>query len=201
MSFSKQQQRQQALAQRSALLDREQASRSICERIFALVAYQQANTIMWYLDCRSEVQTQRALLQALASEKRIIIPFCTVDSQGDPELGLWWLQDFSELHVGTWGILEPPQARWHEQAKLVGPDELELIVVPGVAFDKFGGRLGYGAGYYDRLLAQVKPETHLVGICFEAQLFPRVFCEGHDIAMHCVLTEAAEYTCQGMPSL
>ena len=196
MSLTKQWQRQQALAQRNALQDREQASLSICQRIFGLAAYQQASTIMWYLDCRSEVQTRQAVMQALDSDKRIIIPFCTVDREGNPELGLWWLQEYSELHVGTWGILEPPTTRWQEADKLVRADELDLILVPGVAFDKLGGRLGYGAGYYDRLLALVKPAAHLVGICFEAQLCAAVQREVHDIGMHSVLTEAALYHCQ-----
>ena len=73
-----------------------------------LPEYQAAETILWYLDCRSELRTRHAIPSALESGKKIIIPYCAVDESGANKLGLWWLQSMDELVVGKWKILEPP---------------------------------------------------------------------------------------------
>lgn len=187
--LNKKEQRQQAYDARNAQTDKDELSQVICDKFITQAAYQQAETIMWYLHCRSEVRTLSAIVTELKHTKRIVIPYCTKDHQGQNKLGLWWLQDLSELTVGTWGILEPPVARWGEQGKEVSAAELDLIMVPGVAFDPAGGRLGNGAGYYDRLLQQVRPETSLIGVCYQSQLCEKVIMEKHDVYMDAVLTE------------
>lgn len=192
-SAAKLAQRQSAYAARNALENRDILSVKICQRFMQQVAYQQAQTVMWYLHCRSEVQTQAAVMQALNSGQRVVIPFCTLDDNGQHCLGLWWLESFAELVPGKWGILEPPISRWQEKAKLVSPQELDIILVPGVAFDRQGGRLGNGAGYYDRLLAEVRSDTLLSGVCFNAQLLDTVCMQEHDIYMHNVMTEIDTY--------
>ena len=152
---------------------------------------------MWYLHCRSEVRTIQTVTTQLNSGKKIVIPYCTKDSQGHNTLGLWWLEDLSELVRGTWGILEPPLSRWGEAGKEIQPTELDFIVVPGVAFSRNGARLGNGAGYYDRLLHQVRTDTVLTAICYESQLFEKISMETHDIFMDFVVTEKAIYTGRG----
>lgn len=197
LSELKQVQRRQAYHARQQQPDKERASRLICKRFLALQEYQAADTVMWYLHCRSEVRTLPALREELAIPKRYVIPYCTVDEQGNNKLGLWRLQDFAELEPGKWGILEPPRERWLEPEKQVAPAELDLVMVPGVAFDRRGGRLGNGAGYYDRLLADVRSDTVLAGVCYEAQLIDRVTMSRHDVYMDIVITEQTRYRGKG----
>lgn len=194
---NKQQQRDTAYQLRNAQQDKEQLSKIICNRLITQKAYQQAKTVMWYVHCRSEVRTIKALIVELKQPKKIVIPYCTTDSKGQNKLALWWLEDLSELMPGTWGILEPPKSRWEESAKQVLAQELDLIMVPGVAFDRLGGRLGNGAGYYDRLLQKVRKDAVLTGVCYESQLCDKVIMEDHDIVMGFVLTEKKCYGTKG----
>ncbi len=183
-----------AYAARNAQPDKERISRLICTRFQQLPACSRAVTVLWYVHCRSEVRTRQALHDALAvRDKNIVVPYCTEDAQGRRQLGLWRLEQLSELTAGTWGILEPPPERWQEAGRVVEPRQLDLIMVPGVAFDRRGGRLGNGAGYYDRLLQEVRADTVLAGICYDAQLFPGIPMQAHDIAMDFVVTELDVY--------
>jgi 5-formyltetrahydrofolate cyclo-ligase len=197
MNDLKAQQRRKAYDARNAQADKEAASRVICNQITVHPAYQQAKTVMWYIHCRSEVRTEPTLRHEISTDKRIIIPYCTKDVQGRNKLGLWWLEDFAELAPGMWGILEPPKQRWREAGKEIAPDQLDCIIVPGVAFDRRGGRLGNGAGYYDRLLRCVRADAVLIGACYESQLLDRIAMESHDVAMDFVITEKAIYTGPG----
>ncbi len=191
-------QRQLGYKARDNQRNRQQLSQAICQTFVEQSAYQQAQWVMWYVHCRSEVRTLPALAQALSTQqKNFVVPYCTKDKQGERQLGLWWLESVDELMPGTWGILEPPKSRWHEKAKQVDPEQLDLIMVPGVAFDHLGGRLGNGAGYYDRLLSIVKPETVLTGVCFESQMLPEIEMQDHDVFMDYVITENRIYQGKG----
>lgn len=193
--MTKQQQRRKAYDARNAQSDKNELSHLICEKYITQLKYQQAETVMWYLHCRSEVRTLDKVTVLLSESKRIVIPYCTTDDLGQKQLGLWWLQHLSELIPGTWGILEPPKNRWKERKKQVFPHELDMIMVPGVAFDLKGGRLGNGAGYYDRLLQLVRSDALLTAVCYESQIVDRVVMEPHDVLMHHLLTEKNNYTC------
>lgn len=197
MNDLKSQQRRKAYDTRNGQIDKDVASRIICDRFIAHPAYQSAKTVMWYSHCRSEVRTQAALQRELSTDKHIVIPYCTKDEQGHNKLGLWLQEDFAELVPGMWGILEPPIQRWGEQGKEIAPEQLDCIMVPGVAFDRNGGRLGNGAGYYDRLLTSVRTDAVLIGVCFESQLVDQVVMEAHDVAMDFVITEKTLYAGKG----
>jgi len=197
MTDLKSRQRQKAYDVRNEQIDKEVMSRIICAQFVAHPVYRQAKTVMWYVHCRSEVRTQSALLGELDAGKRMVIPYCTKDQQGHNKLGLWWLEDFAELVPGMWGILEPPKQRWGELGKEVAPEQLDCVMVPGVAFDRNGGRLGNGAGYYDRLLKSVRADAVLIGVCFESQLVAQVAMDAHDVAMDIVMTEKNLYAGKG----
>lgn len=194
MYSNKAQQRLTAYAARNSQPDKDNLSWQICQTVLTLPSYQKATTIMWYLHCRSEVRTVQTVAAELNTDKKIVIPYCTKDLQGHNKLGLWWLEDLSELVSGTWGILEPPQSEWGKVGKEISPSELDFIIVPGVAFGRNGARLGNGAGYYDRLLQQVRTDTILTAICYEAQLFEQISMEAHDVFMDFVITEKMIYT-------
>ncbi len=197
MNDLKSRQRRKAYGARNEQIDKDVMSRIICAQFVAHPIYQQAETVMWYIHCRSEVRTQSALLGELDAGKRMVIPYCTKDEQGHNKLGLWWLEDFAELVPGMWGILEPPRQRWGELGKEVAPEQLDCVMVPGVAFDRNGGRLGNGAGYYDRLLKGVRADAVLIGVCFESQLVEQVAMDAHDVAMDIVMTEKNLYAGKG----
>lgn len=185
--------RRQAYDARNAQPDKDEVSRQAIERFLQLPEYQAAQTVLWYIDCRSELRTRHALPDALRGSKRIAVPFCTVDEQGQNKLGLWHLESMDELQVGKWKILEPPAARWYEPSKVVAAEELDLVMVPGVGFDRGGARMGNGQGYYDRLLQQVRPTCALIAVCYESQLFDQLVVGPHDVFMDKVVTESAVY--------
>lgn len=192
--MTKQQQRQKAYELRNAQMEKSQLSKIICEKFIALLNRHQPDSVMCYLHCRSEVKTLETVSAMLEENVRVIIPYCTVDHNGDNCLGLWWLEDLSEVIPGTWGILEPLKSRWADKEKHMTPEQLDLVMVPGVAFDLEGGRLGNGAGYYDRLLQEVRSDTYLAGLCYQSQIVDKVVMEEHDVFMHCLLTEKKNYS-------
>jgi 5-formyltetrahydrofolate cyclo-ligase len=96
----------------------------------------------------------------------------------------------SELVEGAYKILEPKEELRGLPAKQVRPEELDLVMVPGTAFDPRGGRMGQGKGYYDRLLSRARPDAPLVALAFDCQIFDEIPVAGHDVFMDMVLTES-----------
>lgn len=190
--------RRDAYDRRAAQEDKDGVSARACDRFIALPEYQAAKTAMWYIDCRSETRTTRYLKEELAKkEKTIIVPYCTVDDKGDNKLGLWRLDSFDDLVVGKWKILEPPRELWGNPDREVNPEDLDIVLVPGVGFDRNGGRMGNGQGYYDRLLERVRPDCPLIALCYETQLFDEILVAPHDVYMDKVVTEDAVYEGRG----
>ena len=172
--------------------DKDAVSVQIVDRFMALPEYSAAKTVMFYVDVRDEVRTRQALPMAIQSDKRIVIPYCV-----DGELELFHLESMDELDIGMYKILEPKVALRTVAAKSFRPEDLDLIMVPGVAFDRNGGRTGHGKGYYDKLLEHARQNTPLVALAFECQMFPEIPCERHDIYMDKVVTESAVYSGRG----
>ena len=133
------------------------------------------------------------LPQALTQGKKIVVPWC--NDQG--ELELFHLENMDELAIGMYKILEPAPALRLLPAKQVKAQELDLIMVPGVAFDRSGARMGHGKGYYDKLLQHARPDAPLVALAFECQLFPEIPTAAHDIFMDTIITESAIYKGRG----
>ena len=186
--------RKQAHENRRAQPDKDEVSQRIVDRFMQLEEYNAANTIMFYVDVRDEVRTRQALPAALASGKRIVVPYCV-----DGELELFWLEDMNELELGMYRILEPKNELRLVASKRLQPIDLDLIMVPGVAFDRNGGRTGHGKGYYDKLLQHARLNAPLIALSFECQLFEKIPAENHDIYMDKVVTEDAVYVGKGRP--
>ena len=190
--------RRQAYDARAAQENKDEISAEICEKFTILPEYQNTRVAMWYIDCRSETRTKPHLEQAIKdSGKKIIVPYCTEDENGDNKLGLWHLESFDELVVGKWNILEPPRDQWGDPQKEAAPGELDIVMVPGVGFDRNGGRMGNGQGYYDRLLENVRADCPLVALCYESQMFDEILVGPHDIFMDKVITEKDIYAGKG----
>ena len=150
--------REQARKNRVAQKNKGGISRVICGKFMALPTYRAAKTVMWYVDAGSEVRTRHTLPEALTHGKRVVVPWCVVETN---ELELFHLEDVSELVEGAYKILEPKDELRNLPAKKVRPEELDVVMVPGTAFDPRGGRMGQGKGYYDRLLARARPDAPL----------------------------------------
>lgn len=149
-------------------------SREICERVLASAWWQEASTLLLYYPLSDEVDVRPLIRDAFGQGRRVLLPVC----KGD-ELELRLYEGETSLAEGSFGIMEP-------QGSLFLPGsygEIELAVIPGMAFDRAGHRLGRGKGYYDRLLPQLT-NARLQGICFPFQFFDAIPSEAHDVAMH-----------------
>jgi 5-formyltetrahydrofolate cyclo-ligase len=187
--------REEAHARRNAQTNKDELSRQIVARFMALPEYEAAKTVMFYVDVRSEVRTRHDLSNALASGKRIVVPYCV-----DGELELFHLENMEELVTGMYKILEPRPELRSVTSKRLQPEDLDLVMVPGVAFDRRGARMGHGKGYYDKLLEHARVDTPLVALAFECQLFPEIPMAEHDVFMDKVVTELAAYEGLGRKS-
>lgn len=188
--------RLQAHANRNAQERKDELSAEIVERFMALPAYKAAKTVMFYVDVRSEVRTRQALPTALTHGKTIVVPWCNAEG----ELELFRLESMEDLAIGMYKILEPREELRKLPERQVAAEELDLVMVPGVAFTKEGARMGHGKGYYDKLLEHARLDTPLVALAFDCQLFPEIPVAGHDIFMDLVLTESASWPGRGRKS-
>ena len=182
LAAAKRELRRAAAAARGAVRDRVEAAAAACGHLIALAPYRSAATVLWYVSMPAELATVPGIEAALADGKRVAVPWCDGD-----DLGLWRLEAVSELEPGTWGIPEPPPARRGEPGRRIAAEAIDLVVVPGLAFDRRGRRLGHGKGYYDRLLAR-SPAAR-AGLCFDAQVFPEVPAGPRDAVMDWLVTE------------
>ena len=180
--------RAQAKANRRKQQSKEELSRRITDRLASLTDYAVARAMLIYLDVHPEVQTGHFLPTVWAQNKHLVIPYC----HGD-QLRLFRLESLEDLAPGTLGILEPRDGLQGSAEREVPVRDIDLFVVPGVAFDRSGGRLGHGKGYFDRLLSSARPDALLVGLAFECQLFPRIPMAQHDVFLDKLITEKAVY--------
>ncbi|MHB1036882.1 MAG: 5-formyltetrahydrofolate cyclo-ligase [Pirellulales bacterium] len=184
--------RRQAHSNRRAQPDKDELSRQIWRKLLVLPEFLAAKTVMLYLDYGPEVRTRPFLPAILGGPRRVVIPYCV-----DQRLGLFLLESMDELAQGTAvglsQLWEPRPDLRGEARKRVEVNELDLIVVPGVAFDRGGARLGHGQGYYDKLLAEVAPAVPRVGLAYECQVFLRIPVEPHDVPLGKIITELAIY--------
>ncbi|WP_366922909.1 5-formyltetrahydrofolate cyclo-ligase [Metallumcola ferriviriculae] len=158
-------------------------SETIIQKLISLPAYQEAGTIMTYVAFNQEVETKGLIKYSLSQRKRVLVP---VTVKKDRELIPSEVFHFpGDLQPGTWGILEPKP----ECFRPVSPSEIDMVVVPGVAFDKNGNRLGYGGGFYDRFLGKLPKTSRFVAIAFELQIKDNVYHQEHDQPVHWVITE------------
>ena len=137
--------------------------------------YQNAKTIYGYLPYNQEVRTVPMLERALRDGKRVAVP----KIYGD-EMKFIYLDDLSKVEKNHWGIPEPV-----EDAP-VGDDPHALVLMPGLAFDMQGNRIGYGGGYYDKFL-QAEPEHPTLALCYGFQVLEKLETEAFDIPVDCVL--------------
>jgi 5-formyltetrahydrofolate cyclo-ligase len=178
-----------AFANRRDQENKDELSRNIMSTFMQLPEYANATTVMFYVDVRAEVRTRFDLPMAIEQGKTIVVPWC--NDQG--ELELFHLESMDELEIGMYNILEPAVHLRQEQSKRIEVTDLDLIMVPGVGFDSRGGRTGMGKGYYDKCLEHARPDSTIVAVCFDCQIFDEIPVQSHDIYMDKVITETTTY--------
>lgn len=149
------------------------------ERLIALPAFAIARLVLAYGASEEEIDPAPAV--ALLRRRGIAIAFPRVESPG--ELGLHLVARAEDLCAGMFGIREPAA-----DAPRVSPAAVDAVIVPGVAFDEDCWRLGYGGGYYDRLLPMLREECARVGLAYDEQVVDRIPSEEHDVRLDAVVT-------------
>lgn len=186
--------REAVLRRREALPEEERVSLGgrIIPRILDLRSYRLSNVVLAYASFGPELRTDGFLRRVLDDGKTLLLP--RVERDG---LALYEVRDLAlDLSPGTWGIREPITDR----CPVVDPGIADFALIPGVAFDREGGRLGYGGGFYDRLLAGLTADPPLVSGAFEVQMVDEVPVGPHDAPVHAVVTEEGIYPQDGRPA-
>jgi 5-formyltetrahydrofolate cyclo-ligase len=184
IKLEKQQLRKAILRARHLLADKPALSRRISSALVDRAEYRDARTLSIYVATPPEVQTRNLIERAWSDGKRVTIPCCIGD-----ELQLFLLDSWDQLVPRTMGILEPPDDLQQEKRHWHDASLVDLFIVPGIAFDRYGGRLGFGKAYYDRLLKRAPASVPKIALAFSCQVVDRVPMTSHDVAMDCVITE------------
>lgn len=176
---------------RRALSQEEQrrASLAVLERVCAFAPYREACSVMAYMACRGELDLSPVIADALAQGKTLLLPRC----EAPGIMTARRVTDLSQLVSGAYGLMEPAQC-----CAVFPPEEIDLIFVPGTAFDASGGRLGQGGGYYDRFLARTKALR--AGVCHDFALIACVPAQAHDMCMDCIFTPGGMRCTGGQPN-
>lgn len=183
--------RKKVQEERDSLSPRERTARSaaVLDRLWSLEDFREADTVFFFISFRSEVDTVPMIKQALAEGKRVCLPYTYTDSK---QMVASHVLDFeNDLEPGNYDIMEPRP----ESIRPIPPEEIDIIVMPGVAFDVDGRRLGYGGGYYDRFLNQCRDDCLRVAPCFDLQVIDEVPCSDHDHHIHMIVTEKRVINC------
>lgn len=155
-------------------------SQKIQQKLFEHARFQAAKTLVIYLALESEVDTKPVVEEALKQGKKVYVPLMGV---GDDEMAVMHVDHLNGLKPGAWGTPEPE----FEVERVGSPADLELVVIPGLGFDRKGARLGRGKGHFDRFLAKT-PKAYKIGLAFECQVLDQIPQEPNDISVDEVIT-------------
>jgi 5-formyltetrahydrofolate cyclo-ligase len=166
----------------------------ICERTLLLDEVAGAGTFFFFASFRSEVDTFAMMRPLLAGGKKVMVP--KVDRERHLLL-LYEIRNVDELVPGYIGILEPPATAGEIP---VDVNDTDLVIIPGAGFDPAGDRIGYGGGYYDRLLAGLKKDIPVVAPAYEEQIIDSIPAEPHDVRVGVIVTDRRVIRCSGPSS-
>ena len=157
--------------------------RAIEDRLFEFANFLEAKIALLYVSGDNEVQTKNIIKRAYSYNKIVVLPAF------DPktfEMELMKVDKFAqELKPGPRGVPEPNAGR----CKIVPIDRIDIAIIPGIAFDEKGGRIGTGRGYYDRLIPKLAITTRKVALTLEEQIIPQIPMESHDKHVDIIITD------------
>ena len=162
---------------------REKKDEKILSKLLKNLEFMNSEHILIYMGFGSEINTLEYVNVLLDLDKKIYIPH--LGGKENPMEIVQLTNPEIQLESGYMGILELKD----EFVEIIDPKILDLIIMPGVAFDKFGNRLGYGGGYYDRFIERTKKNIHLLALCYKEQLVEQVPTEPHDKVMDEIITD------------
>lgn len=164
--------------------EHKQKSARIAEHLFETEEFKKAQTVLMYAATKTEVQTEDCIKNILAKGKRVILPYCYPNSS---QMGIAEIKDYSaDLRVGEYKMLEPVDEIRNNFLK----SDIQLVVCPGLGFDKNGARLGRGKGCYDAFLKELKEKAPIVGFAYKCQMLNEDLpFDYHDIPMDIIITE------------
>ncbi len=182
--------RKQALQRRETLAfgERLKKDKRIKERFLQLEEFQRAERIFFYASYRAEVDTFELISEALRQNKRVALPKVYPEKK---VMRFYWIRALNTVSPGYRGIPEPVP---EDEAMA---EEADLVVVPAVAYNERGYRLGYGGGYYDRFLKEVRKETITVGLAYDEQIIGPLPTDDWDMPVDIVITEERTIYCHG----
>jgi 5-formyltetrahydrofolate cyclo-ligase len=158
--------------------DRDRKSRLIKQKLLRTREFIKAKRVMFYMAFCGEVNTEEMMKKAALLGKTVTVPVC---ERNRISIRPCRLDAHARLRQGPYGVKEPAVK------KCISADKLDLVIVPGVAFDPRGNRLGRGKGYYDRFLEHLPKDTPSIGLAFDFQILPKVPAAKHDVKVNKVL--------------
>lgn len=186
--ISKKEHRSKLLAERNALTPESvrQMSKTICENLISTDIYKKSKVIAAYMAFKNEVDLSLLIQNAFENQKRVLIP---VTDNKNSDIFLAEIDKSTEFINGDFNIKVPKNPK---KADFTG---IDLMLVPGIVFDFSGGRIGWGKGYYDRLIAAASVKK-TIGICYEFQLCGTVERYEHDCLLDYIVTESELVICE-----
>jgi 5-formyltetrahydrofolate cyclo-ligase len=183
--------RKQVLSVRNQLSGKEvqTLSESIFNNLTESSFFTDAAHVMVYLDFKGEVQTDAVINHCLAQGKKVYIPICIPETH---EISISRITSLEDLETGHFGIREPKL----QHIRLGDSSLIDLVLVPGVAFDKKGNRIGFGAGYYDRFLKRLKEGAVSAALAYSFQIVDHIPSDEYDIPVDYIVTEKGIISCK-----
>jgi len=177
--------RQQRRNQSPSIIQRK--SKAIWESLSSIQEFNRADTIAFYVSIarEREVDTTTMIEESLSLGKRICIPKVVKNNA----LRFIEIRSMKDLNKGSFGILEPAGG------SRILPQAIDLVIVPGVAFDKSGNRLGFGKGYYDKFLSKLEDGTPIIALAFDFQIVDSIPSSKNDVRVHKIITETRIVEC------
>jgi len=167
------------------IVEKEKMDRKICDKFYESKYYRDAKNIFIYISYDSEINTKEIINKALIDNKKIYVPRTEFKTRLMDAVEIISLDNLIE---SEYGILEPSIEEPH-----IEPNELDLIVVPGVAFDRNGGRIGYGAGFYDRYFKKINKDNikkiQKIALAYDFQILENIPMNEHDVPVSYIITE------------
>jgi len=173
-------------------LEKEEKNIAIAQRLFGMDEFKKSKTIFCFLSTSFEVQTERIILESLRLGKQVLVPL--LDPGGEnlkasriPSMDI-------DFVIGEYGVRQPaPKFR-----NIVPFSNIDFVVVPGLAFDSFGNRIGYGGGFYDKFFKKITENVSRVAVGYDFQLFNLVPHSDLDEPVHFLITETKALRCRDM---
>ena len=177
----KKQIRKEILALRKAMSEelQERYSQSIVQKVIDHAAYKEAEMMYCYIDAKGEVKTKALIEDAWRNGKKVAVPRVHGDI-----MEFYLISSYEQLTAGYFGIMEPA-----ESCEMVTEiSEKSVVIMPGVAFDKSGNRIGYGKGFYDKYFS-AHPDVYKIAVAYSLQVVEAIEADEHDVRANCVITE------------